>query len=112
MYFINYNNEQNSNKKIKQIINNSKTFQTKQINNNNVDEEEEDNEISPVLHHKKSYIFNNLLKLKTIKCPRLLEEQWIFEKILLDYNIIDFTSKNNIILYNIIILLFLQYSDC
>ena len=43
--------------------------------------------------HKKSFIFNNILKIKNIKCPRLLEEQWKYEKILLDYNIIDFTSK-------------------
>ena len=36
---------------------------------------------------------NFRIKIRDIKCPRLLEEQWKYEKILLDYNIIDFTSK-------------------
>ena len=51
--------------------------------------------------HKKSFIFNNIIKIRNIKCPRLLEDQWKYEKILLDYNIIDFTSKkiNNINLF-------------
>ena len=103
----NKNNKQNSNKKVNKKLSSSKTFQTKE--NMNTDNEEA-NQITPFPRnkkHKKSYIFNNLLKLKMIKCPRLLEEQWIFEKILLDYNIIDFTSKNNIILYNKIMLMFL-----
>ena len=104
------NNEQNSNKKVNKKLSSSKTFQTKEnMNKDKNNEDEEGNEIIPFTRsrkHKKSYIFNNLLKLKMIKCPRLLEEQWKFEKILLDYNIIDFTSKNNIILYNKIILTF------
>ena len=81
-------NIENENK----ILNNSKAFNNK--DNNIILKEDEDDIIgTPV--HKKSYIFNNLLKLKMIKCPRLLEEQWKYEKILLDYNIIDFTSKSN-----------------
>ena len=58
-------------------------------------EEENDNDDFPMgpRKHKKSFIFNNILKIRNIKCPRLLEDQWKFEKILLDYNIIDFTSK-------------------
>lgn len=78
--------DENENK----IIINSKTFNAKNNNNGEI----EDNDFNRVqLVHKKSYIFNNILKLKLLKCPRLLEEQWIYEKILLDYNIIDFTSK-------------------
>ena len=59
-------------------------------------EEENDNDDDFLLaprKHKKSFIFNNILKIRNIKCPRLLEDQWKYEKILLDYNIIDFTSK-------------------
>lgn len=78
--------DENENK----IIINSKTFNAKNNNNGEI----EDNDFNRIqLVHKKSYIFNNILKLKLLKCPRLLEEQWIYEKILLDYNIIDFTSK-------------------
>ena len=58
-------------------------------------EEENDDDDFPKgpRKHKKSFIFNNIIKIRNIKCPRLLEEQWKYEKILLDYNIIDFTSK-------------------
>ena len=61
------------------------------------DDEDEDEDMRKAPIHKKSFIFNSILKLKSIKCPRLLEEQWIYEKILLDYNIIDFTCKKNYI---------------
>ena len=78
-------------------ITNSKTFNTNEKKSSNNIILEEDNEIDFNLrnkvHHKKSYIFSNILKLKMTKCPRLLEDQWKYEKILLDYNIIDFTSK-------------------
>lgn len=76
----------------------SKTMSTQEKNNNiknEIIEEDEDFPQGP-RPHKKSFIFNNLIKIKKIKCPRLLEEQWKYEKILLDYNIIDFTSKINI----------------
>ena len=69
----------------------SKTYNSKSKNNDN--DLLEDDDFKKVQVHKKSYIFNNILKLKILKCPRLLEEQWKYEKILLDYNIIDFTSK-------------------
>ena len=60
------------------------------------EEENEDDDFPQAPRkHKKSFIFNNILKIKNINCPRLLEEQWKYEKILLDYNIIDFTSKKN-----------------
>jgi hypothetical protein len=81
---INIENENNH-------MNNSKTFNSN-IKNNNIMEDDDFDLTGPMVH-KKSYIFNNILKLKMIKCPRLLEEQWKYEKILLDYNIIDFTSK-------------------
>ena len=95
---INKINIEKENKK----IGNSKTFNASEKNKNNI-LNEEDNYNDYRLSHKKSYIFNNILKLKMTKCPRLLEDQWKYEKILLDYNIIDFTSKlkiNNII-YNV-----------
>jgi len=87
---------------IKQSSNmmNAKTFDKDKINEKNElldGDEDEDMRMAPI--HKKSYIFNSILKLKSIKCPRLLEEQWIYEKILLDYNIIDFTCKKNYINY-------------
>ena len=97
------------NEKDKKSIIISKTLAPKETNNDNILGEEDDDLIIN-RGHKNSYIFNNLLKLKMIKCPRLLEDQWKYEKILLDYNIIDFTSKNNIILYNIKIFIYL-YSD-
>ena len=78
----------------KENINNSKTFNPKEKENDDILEEDDD--INRVRIHKKSYIFNNILKMKILKCPRMLEEQWKYEKILLDYNIIDFTSKQNI----------------
>ena len=81
-------------KKLNVILEKSKTISSKENNNcikNNIIEEE-DFPQGP-RPHQKSFIFNNILKIKKIKCPRLLEEQWKYEKILLDYNIIDFTSK-------------------
>ena len=87
------NNINNINIKNDNIIN-SKTFNPKEKDNDILEEDEDD--INRVRIHKKSFIFHNILKMKILKCPRLLEEQWIYEKILLDYNIIDFTSKQNI----------------
>lgn len=71
------------------------------VNNINIKNEdiEEDSIPQVTLAHKNSFIFNNILKIKKIKCPRLLEEQWKYEKILLDYNIIDFTSKIKYIIF-------------
>ena len=87
---ININEEENN-------MINSKTFDLNKKKSSKKLILEEENEIDLNLrtkvHHKKSYIFSNILKLKMTKCPRLLEEQWKYEKILLDYNIIDFTSK-------------------
>ena len=79
----------------------SKTISTQEKNNSIKDEiiEEEDDFPQGPRPHKKSFIFNNIIKIKKIKCPRLLEEQWKYEKILLDYNIIDFTSKIKFIIF-------------
>ena len=43
---------------------------------------------------------------------KLLDEQWNYEKILLDYNIIDFTCKNNKIYYFNFIKNIIIYSNC
>ena len=41
-----------------------------------------------------SFLFKSIIDLKRGKSrPKLLDEQWQYEKILLDYNIIDFTCK-------------------
>lgn len=41
-----------------------------------------------------SFLFKSIIDLKKGKSrPKLLDEQWQYEKILLDYNIIDFTCK-------------------
>ena len=41
------------------------------------------------------FIFNNLIKIKNEKSSqKLLDEQWQYQKILLDYNILDFARKN------------------
>ena len=86
---INIKNTYNSSKK---FVEKAKTISSDKLNIKNEVDEEFD--IPPISRpHKKSFIFNNILKIKNIKCPRLLEEQWKYEKILLDYNIIDFTSK-------------------
>ena len=43
--------------------------------------------------HKKSFIYKNIININRLNCPRQLKEQWNYEEILLNYNIIDFTSK-------------------
>ena len=86
----------------KKNITKAKTISVPEKNENmeKIENGEEDDDFPQITRpHKKSFIFNNILKIKNIKCPRLLEEQWKYEKILLDYNIIDFTSKK--IKYNI-----------
>ena len=84
---INIGDEKNLNN-----ISNNNNRNEKNINI--LEDDDNDDNLEGVQVHKKSYIFNNILKIKMMKCPRLLEEQWKYEKILLDYNIIDFTSKN------------------
>ena len=43
--------------------------------------------------NRESLAFSNILKINPEDGEKILEEKWLFEKILLDYNIIDFTSK-------------------
>jgi hypothetical protein len=84
------NEDSNKKKNTKAALKDSHSFQKEKTKN----EEDGEEEFFPKPRvHRKSFIFNNILKIKTIKCPKLLEEQWKYEKILLDYNIIDFTSK-------------------
>ena len=79
----------------------SKSFIESEKDNNIIQKDEIDDDDFPERPriHKKSFIFNNILKIKSVKCPRLLEEQWKYEKILLDYNIIDFTSKTKYLIF-------------
>jgi hypothetical protein len=76
----------------------------KEVKNNKDDEKEEEDDFLPkkTRPHKKSFIFKNIININRLNCPRPLEDQWNYEKILLDYNIIDFTSKKilNIIFLN------------
>ena len=75
----------------------------KEIKNNKDDEKEKEDDFIPKKNrpHKKSFIFKNIININKLNCPRPLEDQWNYEKILLDYNIIDFTSKKilNIIFF-------------
>ena len=57
------------------------------------DEDDKDNFPKKNRPHKKSFIFKSVINIGRLNCPRPLEDQWNYEKILLDYNIIDFTSK-------------------
>ena len=83
-----FNSGEGKMKKLKKIL------KAKTISGSEKNENDEDDDFPQIQRpHKKSFIFNNILKIRDIKCPRLLEEQWKYEKILLDYNIIDFTSK-------------------
>jgi len=48
------------------------------------------------INERNDYIFKSIIKIRKEKSrPQLLDEQWYYEKILLDYNIIDFTCKIN-----------------
>ena len=99
---INLKNSRNDEEiNIKTLNSNLDKSKSISFENNNLKNEDIEEESIPqvTLVHKNSFIFNNILKIKKIKCPRLLEEQWKYEKILLDYNIIDFTSKIKYIIF-------------
>ena len=85
-------NEDEKKQKKNKILTKAKTISQPE-KKEEVNDDDEDVFLQAPRKHKKSFIFNNILKIRNIKCPRLLEEQWKYEKILLDYNIIDFTSK-------------------
>ena len=93
------NDEEINIKTLNSNLDKSKSISSENNNNLKNEDIEEDSFPQVTLVHKNSFIFNNILKIKKIKCPRLLEEQWKYEKILLDYNIIDFTSKIKYIIF-------------
>jgi hypothetical protein len=93
------NDEEINIKTLNSNLDKSKSISSENNNNLKNEDIEEDSFPQVTLVHKNSFIFNNILKIKKIKCPRLLEEQWKYEKILLDYNIIDFTSKTKYIIF-------------
>jgi hypothetical protein len=52
------------------------------------------------INERNDYIFKSIIKIrKETSRPQLLDEQWYYEKILLDYNTIDFTCKIIIIIF-------------
>ena len=60
-----------------------------------------------------SFVFKTITRVKRAQNGmKLLDEQWNYEKILLDYNIIDFTCKNNKIYYFNFIKNIIIYSNC
>ena len=72
----------NSMKKIRPKVINEMTIETKKENKK--------------INERNDYIFKSIIKIrKETSRPQLLDEQWYYEKILLDYNIIDFTCKIN-----------------
>ena len=95
------NDEEINIKTLNSNLDKSKNISTENKNNLIKEDIGEDSIPQVTLAHKNSFIFNNIIKIKKIKCPRLLEEQWKYEKILLDYNIIDFTSKIKYIIFTL-----------
>ena len=77
---------------IPKIKNNSmKKLRPKVINEMTIETKKENKKIE-----RNDYIFKSIIKIrKETSRPQLLDEQWYYEKILLDYNIIDFTCKIN-----------------
>ena len=78
---------------IPKIKNNSmKKLRPKVINEMTIETKKEIKKIN----ERNDYIFKSIIKIrKETSRPQLLDEQWYYEKILLDYNIIDFTCKIN-----------------
>ena len=78
---------------IPKIKNNSmKKLRPKIINETTIETKKENKKIN----ERNDYIFKSIIKIrKETSRPQLLDEQWYYEKILLDYNIIDFTCKIN-----------------
>ena len=78
---------------IPKIKNNSmKKLRPKLINEMTIETKKEIKKIN----ERNDYIFKSIIKIrKETSRPQLLDEQWYYEKILLDYNIIDFTCKIN-----------------
>ena len=78
---------------IPKIKNNSmKKLRPKILNEITIEAKKENKKIN----ERNDYIFKSIIKIRKEKSrPQLLDEQWYYEKILLDYNIIDFTCKIN-----------------
>ena len=78
---------------IPKIKNNSmKKLRPKVINEMTIETKKENKKIN----ERNDYIFKSIIKIrKETSRPQLLDEQWYYEKILLDYSIIDFTCKIN-----------------
>ena len=78
---------------IPKIKNNSmKKLRPKVINEMTIETKKENKKIN----ERNDYIFKSIIKIrKETSRPQLLDEQWYYEKILLEYNIIDFTCKIN-----------------
>ena len=88
--------KQDLEKKINLEIDKSKDNSLSNMDKNNTPQETPE---KPINNNKENnanqYIFNNIIKIKTEKSSqKLLDEQWKHQKILLDYNLLDFTCKN------------------
>ena len=86
------------------IKNNSmKKIKPKMIDEIKIETKKENKQI---IDRESLYLFQSIIKIRKEKSmPKLLDEQWHYEKILLDYNIIDFTCKLYNIKINFIIIL-------
>ena len=95
----NSNNSINEDEDIKIENYNNKIFETKKIKNKKLSKKNTINFISPANEFQKTTLEKNILiednNLESNFGISLkpLEEQWKYQKILLDYNILDFTSK-------------------
>ena len=88
--------KQDLEKKINLEIDKSKDNSLSNMDKNNTPQETPE---KPINNNKENnanqYIFNNIIKIKTEKSSqKLVDEQWKHQKILLDYNLLDFICKN------------------
>lgn len=88
--------KQDLEKKINLGIDKSKDNSLSNMDKNNTPQETPEKPINDNKENNANqYIFNNIIKIKTEKSSqKLLDEQWKHQKILLDYNLLDFTCKN------------------
>lgn len=88
--------KQDLEKKIYLEIDKSKDNSLSNMDKNNTPQETPEKPINDNKENNANqYIFNNIIKIKTEKSSqKLLDEQWKHQKILLDYNLLDFTCKN------------------
>ena len=88
--------KQDLEKKINLEIDKSKDNSLSNMDKNNTPQETPEKPINDNKENNANqYIFNNIIKIKTEKSSqKLLDEQWKHQKILLDYNLLDFICKN------------------